>query len=68
MSKPTHILRFEAEEDSQVHIGQLVDTLRDVGLDDVDGVPIKAYRVNGSIFGGVVTTEEVLTVKHCSRL
>ena len=63
MSKPTHIVRFVAEEDGRTHLGQPVDTKRDVGLDAVDGTLIKAYRVNGSIFDGLVT-KQILTVKQ----
>lgn len=60
---PTHIIRFIAEEDGFVQIGQLVDVQRDVGLDALQGVPIKAYRIDGSIFDGTVT-EEIMTVKQ----
>jgi len=63
MSKPTHIIRFVANEDSRVHLGQLVDTSRDVGLDTVEGKTITAYEINGSIFDGEVT-RNTLTVKH----
>lgn len=63
MSKPTHIIRFIANEDNRIHIGQLVDTSRDVGLDSVDGKEIKAYLINGTIFSGEVT-KQVYTVKQ----
>ncbi|KAH8809256.1 5-carboxymethyl-2-hydroxymuconate isomerase [Xylogone sp. PMI_703] len=61
---PTHIIRFIAEEDHRVHLGQLVDTTRDVGLDSVQGHPIKAYLINGTIFDGQVQKDQVLTVKQ----
>lgn len=61
----THLIRFVAVEDHQSHIGQLVDTSRDVGLDSFEGREIKAYLINGTIFGGEVT-KTVLTVKHVS--
>lgn len=63
MSKPTHIIRFVAVEDGRVHLGQLIDTSRDVGLDSVEGVIITAYEINGTILNGTVT-KHVLTVKH----
>lgn len=63
MSKPTHIIRFVANEDDRVHLGQLADTSRDVGLDSVEGREITAYEINGSIFNGEVT-QNALTVKH----
>ena len=63
MPSATHIIRFVANEDHRVHLGQLVDTKRDIGLDSVDGKEIKAYLINGSIFNGEVT-DTVFTVKH----
>lgn len=63
MPAPTHIIRFIANEDSREHIGQLVDTSRDVGLDSVEGKEIKAYLINGTIFQGEIT-DKVYTVKQ----
>ena len=63
MPAATHIIRFIANEDHRVHIGQLVDTKRDIGLDSVEGKEIKAYLINGSIFDGEVT-DKVYTVKQ----
>jgi hypothetical protein len=63
MSAPTHIIRFVANEDHRIHLGQLVDTSRDIGLDSVEGREIKAYLINGSIFNGHVT-DVVYTVKQ----
>ena len=59
----THLIRFIAVEDSRTHIGQLVDTSRDVGLDSVNGTKIEAYLINGTIFDGEVT-DQILTVKQ----
>ncbi|KAE8154286.1 2-keto-4-pentenoate hydratase [Aspergillus avenaceus] len=59
----THLIRFIAAEDSQEHLGQLVDTTRDIGQDTLDGVQISAYLVNGDIFSGRVT-ETVFHVKQ----
>ncbi|CEN59963.1 Putative 2-keto-4-pentenoate hydratase/2-oxohepta-3-ene-1,7-dioic acid hydratase [Aspergillus calidoustus] len=58
----THLVRFVAVEDNQVHLGQLVDTTRDVGRDSVDGVEVAVYVIAGTIFDGRVT-EQVLHVK-----
>ncbi|KAF9887172.1 hypothetical protein FE257_010426 [Aspergillus nanangensis] len=63
MSAWTHLIRFIAIEDGQTHLGQLVDTSRDVGQDCVDGVPIKAFKVEGSILNGRVT-DSVLLVQQ----
>jgi hypothetical protein len=61
----THLIRFIAVEDHQSHIGQLIDTSRDVGLDSFENREIKAYIINGTIFDGEVT-ETVMTVKYVS--
>jgi hypothetical protein len=61
----THLIRFIAVEDSQSHIGQLVDVESDVGLDAFEGKVIKAFLINGTIFDGFVTNT-VLTVKYVS--
>ena len=64
MKQPTHIIRFVANEDHRIHLGQLLDTTRDVGLDSLEGGPeIKAFQINGTIFDGEVT-DHVLTVKY----
>ncbi|KAE8374195.1 hypothetical protein BDV26DRAFT_300372 [Aspergillus bertholletiae] len=59
----THLVRFVAREDGQVHLGQLVHTTRDVGQDSVDGKGIAVYLIEGTIFDGHVT-EEVMHVKQ----
>lgn len=51
-----------AVEDDQTHLGQAVDTTRDIGLDTFNGVPVKAYRLEGSVFNATIT-KDVLTVK-----
>ncbi|KAB8269038.1 hypothetical protein BDV30DRAFT_230131 [Aspergillus minisclerotigenes] len=60
----THLIRFVAVQDGLVHLGQLVDTSRDVGRDSVDGVEIAAYVIDGTIFDGRVTKE----VMHAKQL
>jgi hypothetical protein len=62
----THLVRFVAVEDNQVHLGQLVDTTRDVGRDSVEGLEIAVYVIDGTIFDGRVT-EQVLHVKSVSQ-
>ncbi|KAL4877856.1 hypothetical protein BJY04DRAFT_230298 [Aspergillus karnatakaensis] len=59
----THLIRFIAEEDSKVHLGQLVDTTRDVGQDTLNGEKIAAYLIDGTIFDGRIT-EHILHVKQ----
>ncbi|KAL7908466.1 hypothetical protein GGI35DRAFT_470099 [Trichoderma velutinum] len=59
----THLIRFRAVEDGQVHLGQVIDTSRDVGIDCLNGVEVKALLINGDIFNGTVTNN-ILTVDH----
>lgn len=66
MTSWTHLIRFIAVEDHHIHIGQLVDTTRDVGLDSFEGKIIKAYEIIGTIFNGSVTKTQ-LTVLQVSR-
>jgi hypothetical protein len=59
----THLIRFIAVEDGQIHLGQPVDTARDIGEDCFNGIPVKVFRIEGSIYAGDVT-EEVLHVQR----
>ncbi|KAL7656259.1 hypothetical protein ACMYSQ_005368 [Aspergillus niger] len=61
----THLIRFIAVEDSQTHLGQLVDPTRDVGEDSVNGVDIAAYLINGDIFNGRVTSQIMHVKQAC---
>ena len=67
MAKWSHLIRFLAREDGQVHLGQLVDPSRDPGLDSVSGTEIKAYLINGDVYNGVVTGH-ILTVERVGPL
>jgi len=66
----THLIRFIAQEDGQIHLGQ-VDSKKypDVGLATYEGKNVEAKLVTGSIFDGVVT-ERVYHVAQvcCSSL
>ena len=61
----THLIRFIAVEDGQVHLGQLVNTSRDIGIDCTDGIDIAAKIIEGTIFDGEVT-DEIMHVKQVS--
>ena len=64
MGEATHIVRFVAKEDRCIHLGQLVDPTRDVGLDSLENGPeIKAFLINGTIFDGEVT-DHILTIEY----
>ncbi|ETI27434.1 hypothetical protein G647_09624 [Cladophialophora carrionii CBS 160.54] len=65
MAPWTHLLRFLAEEDGQVHLGQ-VDSKKwpDVGLAIYNGERVDVKLVTGSVFDGVVTN----TTMHISKL
>jgi hypothetical protein len=62
----THLIRFVANEDGQNHLGQLVDTTRDVGVDTFEGKRVEAYMIIGTIFEGQIT-KTILTVKYVRR-
>lgn len=54
----TRLIRFIAEEDGQVHLGE-VDANRDVGLALLNKETITAKLVTGSIFDGAVTDKQL---------
>jgi hypothetical protein len=60
----THLVRFLAEEDGQIHLGQ-VDTKKwpDVGLATFKGEKVDARLVTGSIYDGVVT-DKIMHISH----
>ncbi|RDL38599.1 Fumarylacetoacetate hydrolase-containing protein [Venustampulla echinocandica] len=65
MAQPwTHLIRFIAEEDGQIHLGNIdAKKYPDVGLSSLNGEKIQANLATGSIFDAKVTST-VLTVKH----
>ena len=60
----THLIRFLAKEDGQIHLGQ-IDAKRfpDVGLATFKGEDVDVKVVSGSIYDGLVTNQ-VLHVKQ----
>lgn len=54
----TRLIRFVAEEDGQVHLGE-VDTNQDVGLALFNKEKVTAKLVTGSIFDGTVTAKRL---------
>lgn len=62
----THLVRFVAEEDNEIHLGQIDDSqYPDVGLATLEGQKVKSNVVVGDVFDGRVT-EDVLHIKHVS--
>ncbi|KAJ0333490.1 hypothetical protein COL5a_001198 [Colletotrichum fioriniae] len=60
----THLVRFVAEEDNEIHLGQVdASQYPDVGLATLEGRKVKAKVVIGDVFDGRVT-EDVLHIKH----
>ena len=58
----THLIRFVAQEDGQIHLGQVdTKTYPDLGISSVEKKKIEAHLITGSIFDGLVT-EKKLTV------
>ncbi|TVY24326.1 Fumarylacetoacetate hydrolase domain-containing protein 2-like protein [Lachnellula hyalina] len=64
MAAWTHLVRFIAEEDAQIHFGN-VDASKypDVGLSLFKGEKVAANLINGSAFSGTVT-EKVVHIKQ----
>lgn len=54
----TRLIRFIAEEDGQVHLGE-VDAKKDVGLALLNKEEVTAKLVTGSIFDGTVTDKQL---------
>lgn len=62
----THLIRFIAEEDGQIHLGQINPSQTpDVGLATFEKKTVTAKIISGSIFDGTVTDRQ-LTVKQVS--
>lgn len=58
----THLVRFIAEEDGQVHLGQVDETkFPDVGIAMLNNKEVTVKEIKGSIFDGVVQ-DRVLNV------
>lgn len=54
----TRLIRFIAEEDGQVHLGEFdARQFPDVGLAALNGEKVTARLITGSIFDGVVTNK-----------
>lgn len=70
-SRWTHLIRFIAKEDGQVHLGQVdVDTNPDVGLAAFEGKDLAVQVISGSVYDGVVTSQtlHVAQVSTCYRI
>ena len=64
------LIRFIAEEDGQVHLGEVDgEPHADIGLAAFNGEKIAAKLVQGSIFDGLVTTKKMHVARvRCSPL
>lgn len=63
MSSWTHLIRFQPVGDRTVCLGQLVDTSRDIGQDSLDGIPIFAFKIEGSLYDARITNEKLQVEK-----
>ena len=60
----THLIRFVAQEDGQIHLGQVdPKTYPDLGIASVEKKKIVANIITGSVFDGTVT-EKTMTVSQ----
>ena len=58
----THLIRFIAKEDGQIHLGQIdPDAFPDLGLATFENKEVKAKLINGAVYDGTVT-DKVYTV------
>jgi hypothetical protein len=63
----TRLIRFIAEEDGQVHLGEVdAGQVPDVGLAVLNGEKVTAKLITGSIFDGVVTDKTLHVARVCS--
>ena len=63
----THVIRFIAQEDGQIHLGQVDSTsYPDVGISTYKKEPVQVKLINGSIWDGQITekTMTVAQVRH----
>jgi hypothetical protein len=65
-TKWSRLVRFEAEEDGLVHLGEL-SSAEDVGLALQDSKEVTANLVDGCVFDGVVT-DKMMTIAKVSLL
>lgn len=62
----THLVRFIAKEDGQVHLGQVdAKAIPDVGLALFDGKEVTVKEVTGDIFSGRVTAKTLTVERVC---
>jgi hypothetical protein len=59
----TRLIRFVAEEDGHIHLGQVDEGILDVGNAAFDVTSISAKLVEGSLYDGVVS-DTTMTVKQ----
>lgn len=60
----THLVRFLAEEDGQIHLGQVdANVCPDVGLALYMGEKVHVRLVTGSVFDGTVTDKKLTISK-----
>lgn len=65
-SKWTHLIRFIAQEDGLIHLGQIdPKTHPDLGIASYEKKKIEVKLINGSIYDGYVT-EKTMTVSQVS--
>ena len=65
MAPWTHLIRFIAQEDGQIHLGQIdISEHPDVGLSSYEGKKIAAKVVSGSVYDGTITDR----VLHVDRV
>lgn len=65
----THLIRFIAQEDGQIHLGQVdPKTYSDVGIATVEKKKIEANLITGSLFDGLVTNKKMTVAQLLSPI
>lgn len=59
----TRLIRFVAEEDGHIHLGQVDADILDVGIAAFEGIPISAKLIEGSLYDGIVS-DTTMTVNQ----
>lgn len=65
----THLIRFVAQEDGQIHLGQVdPKTYPDLGIASVERRKIEAHLITGSLFDGLVTEKKMTVAQLLSPI
>ncbi|GAB0137068.1 hypothetical protein EsDP_00005351 [Epichloe bromicola] len=64
----TRLIRFIAEEDGQIHLGEVDSSHPDIGLAVFEGKTVSARAITGSVFDGIVSSRTLTVHRLLSPL